>query len=108
MSRLFVNVDDVRLNVATDGAPDATPLALLNGALCNLDSWTPALDTLAKRYFVVRHDGRGNGQSSGGERIAGVLPDAELHVMEMTGHGSVLARPDLFVSLLDRWAAQHI
>jgi 3-oxoadipate enol-lactonase len=248
MSRFFVDVDDVRLHVATDGAPDATPLALLNGALCNLDSWTPALDALAKRYFVVRHDGRGNGQSSGGargsyrferyaddlatildqlsieravicgmaygartaarfalrhpdrvrllalydvalaepveqtlqrdgnarakalrdaagivsperrrewfahaderearrsltahagqpdptpelaavrvptlvvcgrqdanlpeaERIAGVLPNAELHVMEMTGHGSVLSRPDVFVSLLDRWAAQHL
>lgn len=34
------------------------------------------------------------------QRIAALLPDAELHVMEMTGHGSVLSRPELCVSLL--------
>jgi 3-oxoadipate enol-lactonase len=70
MSRHFVTVDGVRLHVAQDGAPDATPLALLSGALCNLESWTPALPALAKRFRVVRHDGRGNGQSSGGLRDA--------------------------------------
>lgn len=34
------------------------------------------------------------------ERIAALIPDAELQVMEMTGHGSVLSRPDLFAALL--------
>jgi 3-oxoadipate enol-lactonase len=246
-TRSFLTVDGVRLHVALDGERSAPPLALLNGALCNLESWEPALDALAKCYFVIRHDGRGNGQSSGGpreayrfdryaddlrailddlaieraavcgmaygartaarfalrhperarllalydvslaepvdqtlqregnrearalrqaaglpvverrpewfshaderearrsltahvgqpdptpelaalraptlvvcgrqdvnlgeaQRIAGIVPDAELHVMEMTGHGSVLSRPDLFVSILDAWVARR-
>jgi 3-oxoadipate enol-lactonase len=244
--RSFLTVGDVRLHVALDGDRSAPPLALLNGALCNLESWAPALDALAKCSFVIRHDGRGNGQSSGGprdayrferyaddlcaildslaieraivcgmaygartaarfalrhpdrvrllalydvslaepvdqslqrdgnrdaralrqaaglaeverkpewfahaderearrsltahagqpdptpelaglrvptlvvcgrqdvnlgeaQRIAGIVPGAELHVMEMTGHGSVFSRPDLFVSLLDAWIAR--
>ena len=29
-----------------------------------------------------------------------LMPDAELHVMERTGHGSVVSRPDLFADLL--------
>jgi len=68
MSRYFLKVGDVRLHVALDGERAALPLVLVNGALCNLDSWAPVLDALAKRYFVVRHDVRGNGQSSGGPR----------------------------------------
>jgi 3-oxoadipate enol-lactonase len=247
MTRSFLSVGDVRLHVALDGSRDALPLALLNGALCNLESWAPALDALAKRCFVIRHDGRGNGQSSGGprdayrferyaddllailddlaieravtcgmaygartaarfalrhpervrllalydvslaepvdqalqregnreartlrqeaglpeverrpewfahaderearrsltahvgqpdptpelaalrvptlvvcgrqdvnlgeaQRIAALVPDAELHVMEMTGHGSVFSRPDLFVELLDAWISRR-
>ena len=246
-TRSFVNAEGVRLHVALDGEPGAQPLALLNGALCNLESWAPALDALAKRYRVIRHDGRGNGQSGGGpreayrferyaddlraildalaveravicgmaygartaarfalrhpdrtrllalydvslaepvdqalqrdgnrearalrqaaglaeverkqewfahaderearrsltahsgqpdptpeladlrvptlvvcgrqdvnlgeaQRIASLVPGAELHVMEMTGHGSVFSRPDLFVELLDAWVARR-
>lgn len=246
-NRSFLGVGDLRLHVAVDGERGALPLALLNGALCNLESWAPALEALAKRYLVIRHDGRGNGQSSGGpraeyrferyaddllaildhlaveralicgmaygartaarfalrhpdrvrllalydvslaepvdqalqrdgnrearalrqgaglaeverrpewfahaderearrsltahagqpdptpelaglrvptlvvcgrqdvnlgesQRIAALVPDAELHVMEMTGHGSVFSRPDLFVELLDAWVARR-
>ncbi len=67
-TRSFLTLGGVRLHVALDGERGAPPLALLNGALCNLESWEPALAALAKRHFVIRHDGRGNGQSSGGPR----------------------------------------
>ena len=246
-TRSFLALEELRLHVALDGERGSLPLALLNGALCNLDSWAPAVDALAKRYFVIRHDGRGNGQSGAGprdayrferyaddlrailddlaieravicgmaygartaarfalrhpdrtrllalydvslaepvdqtlqregnrearalrhaaglpeverrpewfahaderearrsltahvgqpdptselaalrvptlvvcgrqdvnlgeaQRIAAIVPDAELQVMEMTGHGSVLSRPDLFVELLDAWIARR-
>jgi pimeloyl-ACP methyl ester carboxylesterase len=33
-------------------------------------------------------------------RLAAILPDAEFHVMEMTGHGSVASRPDRVAELL--------
>lgn len=34
------------------------------------------------------------------ERIASLMPDAELRIMERTGHGSILQRPDLVADLL--------
>ncbi len=37
-------------------------------------------------------------------RIAGVLPDAEFHILEMTGHGSPFFRPALFASLVNGFA----
>ena len=42
------------------------------------------------------------------QRIAALLPDAELHVMEMTGHGSVLGRPELCVQLLCDFVARRL
>jgi len=59
---------------------------------------TPELAELAHPTLVVC--GRQDVNLAEAERIAGVLPDAELRIMEMTGHGSVLSRPDLFVELL--------
>lgn len=41
------------------------------------------------------------------ERIAATLPDAELRVMEQTGHGSVVNRPDLFADLLIDFIARR-
>jgi len=40
------------------------------------------------------------------ERIAGLIPDARLEIMEMTGHGSVLSRPPLFGRLLADFARE--
>jgi 3-oxoadipate enol-lactonase len=61
-------IHGVELNVAVDGEPDATPLALLNGAYSNLHSWTPVMPQLLERFRVIRHDWRGSGRSSGGAR----------------------------------------
>ncbi len=64
----FLEIDGLRLHVACDGPREARPLALLNGAYSNLESWTPALDRLTAGFRVVRHDWRGTGQSEGGPR----------------------------------------
>jgi 3-oxoadipate enol-lactonase len=37
-------------------------------------------------------------------RIAGAIPTAEFHIMEMTGHGSPFFRPGLFVDLVTDFA----
>ena len=34
------------------------------------------------------------------ERIAAAIPDCECQIMEMTGHGSIFFRPQLFISLV--------
>ena len=63
-----LSIHGVRLRVAVDGDPGATPLALLNGAYSNLESWTPVMARLLERFRVIRHDWRGTGRSTGGAR----------------------------------------
>ncbi len=74
MSERRVAVHDVELQVALDGDPSAPTLALVNGAGCNLHSWTPVLPELLSRFRVLRHDGRGTGRSTGGERADYAFP----------------------------------
>ena len=37
------------------------------------------------------------------QRIAASIPDCECRIMEMTGHGSIFFRPDLFVALVTQF-----
>jgi 3-oxoadipate enol-lactonase len=37
------------------------------------------------------------------QRIAAAIPDCECRIMEMTGHGSIFFRPDLFVALVTQF-----
>jgi 3-oxoadipate enol-lactonase len=41
------------------------------------------------------------------QRIAALMPDAELQIMEMTGHGSALSRPDLVAEILLEFIARR-
>ncbi|MCP5431817.1 MAG: alpha/beta fold hydrolase [Alphaproteobacteria bacterium] len=41
------------------------------------------------------------------ERIARTVPEAEFHVMEMTGHGSTFFRPGLVADLIASFADRH-
>ncbi|MDD9947439.1 MAG: alpha/beta hydrolase [Myxococcales bacterium] len=74
MDECFLDVNGVRLRVCLDGHPNATPLALVNGAYSNVTSWTPVMEPLAARYRVIRHDWRGTGKSSGGPRADYTFP----------------------------------
>jgi 3-oxoadipate enol-lactonase len=75
MAEQMIDVRGVSLRVATDGDRSGPALALVNGAFSNLGVWTPALEQLAARFFVVRHDWRGTGRSSGGPRAQYTFPD---------------------------------
>jgi 3-oxoadipate enol-lactonase len=66
---------------------------------------TPELAQIALPTLVAC--GRQDVNLPEAERIAKVLPSAEPRIMEMTGHGSVMSRPDLFVELLVEFAARH-
>ena len=63
---------------------------------------TPELHALRLPTLVVC--GRQDVNLPEAERIAAIVPGAELQIMEMTGHGSVLSRPELFVQLLVAFA----
>jgi 3-oxoadipate enol-lactonase len=72
-SRSFA-VNGVELNFRVDGERDAPALVLLNGAMTNLHFFTHLMPDLVDRYCVVRHDWRGTGLSSGGERVDYTFP----------------------------------
>jgi len=65
----------VTLRVVTDGERSRPALVLINGAFSNLLTWTPIVAQLADRFFVVRHDWRGTGRSSGGPRAEYTFAD---------------------------------
>lgn len=56
-------VDDVQLHCTVAGPEDAPMLLLLHGATLDRRSWTPQVDALSDRYFVVAPDLRGHGDS---------------------------------------------
>jgi pimeloyl-ACP methyl ester carboxylesterase len=62
----FVDVGHVRMAYRRFGAPDATPLVMLQHYRGNLDNWDPALtDALAAQREVILVDYPGAGGSSG-------------------------------------------
>ena len=75
MAEHTIEVRGVSLRVATDGEPTRPALVLINGAFSNFGVWTPAMPLLTDRFFVVRHDWRGTGQSSGGPRASYTFVD---------------------------------
>ncbi len=62
----FETEDGVPLNARVDG--EGPPLLLFNGAYCTVHQWDLVVPGLAEHFTVIRHDIRGSGQSSGGER----------------------------------------
>jgi len=59
----FIQVDDVRLHVRTDGDPARPCVVLSNSLGTDLSMWDPQADLLASDFRVLRYDTRGHGQS---------------------------------------------
>lgn len=62
----FVQVNDVRLHVRTDGDPARPCIVLSNSLGTDLSMWDPQAAVLARDYHVVRYDTRGHGLSERG------------------------------------------
>jgi 3-oxoadipate enol-lactonase len=62
----FIQVDDVRLHVRTDGDPARPCIVLSNSLGTDLSMWDPQAAVLARDYFVLRYDTRGHGLSGRG------------------------------------------
>lgn len=59
----FIQVDDVRLHVRTDGDPARPCVVFSNSLGTDLSMWDAQADFLASDYHVVRYDTRGHGRS---------------------------------------------
>jgi 3-oxoadipate enol-lactonase len=81
--------DGVNLRVRLDGDPSHPPLALVNGAFLNLDSWTPALAALSEHFHVLRHDWRGTGGSDKGPRASYAFPQYADDLLALLDHFGV-------------------
>jgi len=62
----FIQVDDVRLHVRTDGDPARPCIVLSNSLGTDLSMWDPQAAALARDHHVVRYDTRGHGLSGRG------------------------------------------
>jgi 3-oxoadipate enol-lactonase len=62
----YVDIDDVRLHVRTDGDPARPCIVLSNSLGTDLSMWDPQAAVLARDYYVVRYDTRGHGLSGRG------------------------------------------
>ncbi len=71
----------------------------LNGqALRGQPDWTPGLDAL--RTPTVIATGKQDPNLEGSRRLAGEIQGARLETMPMTGHASILDRPDLVLAVI--------
>ena len=59
----YIDIDDVRLHVRTDGDPARPSIVLSNSLGTDLSTWDPQAAVLARDYHVVRYDTRGHGLS---------------------------------------------
>jgi 3-oxoadipate enol-lactonase len=59
----YIDIDDVRLHVRTDGDPARPCIVLSNSLGTDLSMWDPQAAVLARDYHVVRYDTRGHGLS---------------------------------------------
>ncbi|MBN1922832.1 MAG: alpha/beta fold hydrolase [Anaerolineae bacterium] len=58
-----IQVNHIRLTYELHGPEDAPVVALINGVLMSIPSWGYQTPVLARRYRVLLHDCRGQGQS---------------------------------------------
>jgi 3-oxoadipate enol-lactonase len=62
----FIQVDDVRLHVRTDGDPARSCIVLSNSLGTDLSMWDPQAAVLSRDFYVLRYDTRGHGRSGVG------------------------------------------
>jgi pimeloyl-ACP methyl ester carboxylesterase len=67
-------------------------------ALKGLPDWTPGLADITAPTFIAC--GEQDPNLEGSRRMATEIPGAEFHLMPMTGHASLLDRPDLVAALM--------
>jgi len=77
---------------------DPAGAGLARGALEGQPDWTPGLSRIAAPTLVAC--GEQDPNLAGAMRMASEIPHAEFRAMPMTGHASLLDRPDLVLALM--------
>lgn len=77
---------------------DPAGAGLAAGALRGGPEWTPGLPSISAPTLVAC--GEQDPNLEGARRLAREIPHARFEAMPMTGHGSIIERPDLVTALL--------
>jgi pimeloyl-ACP methyl ester carboxylesterase len=83
---------------------DPAGAGLARRAFVDQPAWTPGLETIRTPTLVACGDHDPN--LDGAQRLASEIPNAAFAVMPMTGHGSLLDRPDVVFYLMTRFMAR--
>jgi 3-oxoadipate enol-lactonase len=77
---------------------DPAGAGLASRALKGQPDWTPGLSRITARTLVAC--GEQDPNLEGSKRMAREIPDAQFRAMAMTGHASLLDRPDVVLALM--------
>lgn len=74
--RFLTMPDGVRLACRADGRADASPIVFANSLAADQGMWNEVVAILEDRFWIIRFDARGHGQSSGAlSGVAGYCDD---------------------------------
>jgi 3-oxoadipate enol-lactonase len=96
--RLAADLPEHRPARAWFSRPDRSPARFGGHALKGQPAWTSGLSAIAVPTLIACGDQDPN--LPGSIRLADEIPGARFTSMPMTGHGSILERPDLVLALL--------
>ena len=82
---------------------DPQGAGLSRHAFAGMPDWTPGLATIRAPTMIAC--GEFDPNFNGAKRLAGEIPGARFVSMAMTGHASILDRPDLVLSLIEGFLA---
>jgi 3-oxoadipate enol-lactonase/4-carboxymuconolactone decarboxylase len=99
--------DGVRIAWASDGSPSRPPLLLSNSLGTTMAMWDPIVSRLAERYWVIRYDTRGHGESSvpPGDYSLDLLGRDALAVLDQAGVQSAAVCGISLGGLTAQWLA---
>jgi pimeloyl-ACP methyl ester carboxylesterase len=96
--RAAAGLPDVARDPAWFARRDPAGAGLAVHALKGQPAWTPGLSAISVPTLVAC--GEQDPNFEGAERLAREIPTARFQPMPMTGHGSIVERPDLVTALL--------
>jgi pimeloyl-ACP methyl ester carboxylesterase len=96
--RLAAGLPPVEMDRRWFARRDPAGAGLAAGALRREPAWTPGLGSILAPSLVAC--GEQDPNFEGARRVAAEIPQARFEVMPMTGHGSIIERPDLVIAAL--------
>jgi pimeloyl-ACP methyl ester carboxylesterase len=103
MCLVFVQSDDVLLNVVEWGSPELAAFVGHGGWVDSWELWQEPFQLMQSRWRCVCYDHRGSGATWATSRQISPRAHARLVTLPRTGHVPTLTRPATVVRAIDEW-----